>query len=73
MVDNVVFVRAALMVWKKREALLKSAGRGWGNEKCFKDSLDWYLAMKEKQIATEELDCESIMSLISESEDALCE
>lgn len=30
-------------------------------------------AMKEKQIATEELDCESIMSLISESEDALCE
>ena len=32
-----------------------------------------YLAMKEKQIATEELDCESIMSLINESEDALCE
>lgn len=37
MVDNVVFVRAALLVWKKREALPKSAGGGWGNEKCFKD------------------------------------
>lgn len=39
----------------------------------FQGLLDWYLAMKEKQIATEELDCESIMSLINESEDALCE
>lgn len=38
----------------------------------FQGLLDWYLAMKEKQIATEELDCES-MSLINESEDGLCE
>ena len=61
------FVRTALLAWKQREKLLETLDNGYRNERCFIDSLTWYIATRATEL-DQELSRDSLVSLINESE-----